>query len=118
MDYRLKYRTGPRVEKQRFDSVEALFVRTQELLDESVSSAPGDEVKAPFRNYDAIEVVHGRIELTLSEGRIGKKVRGGVDVRRDGSAEAFVGRTSRSLIEPRPGETMLEALRRELLAAT
>lgn len=118
MRLQLKYRTGPRVLKERPASIDELFTRTGELLVECVASAPGGEVKAPFRNYDAIEVVHGRIELSIADGRFGSKTRGGIDVRRDGSAEAFLGRTSRSVIESRPGENLVDALRRELLAAT
>ena len=115
---RLKCRTGPSVTKERFETTDALFARVAGLLMDLKDSAPGDDVKSAFRSYEAIEVVHGRIEVSIARRRFGGTVRGGIDVRRDGSAEAFLGRTSRKLIEPRPSESLVDALERELLAAT
>jgi hypothetical protein len=55
--------------------------------------------------------VVGRIEIVGRRGLVSRD-RAGIDVRGDGSIEAFVGRTSREPIEPLPGESVIAALRR------
>lgn len=112
--YVLKLREGPTVARERFESAQQLFARVEDLSEEMAERAGRTPVKSIFRDYEAIELVHGRIEVSISEGPL-KRRRGGIDVRRDGSIEAFVGRANRSVVEPTPGETIPQALRRELL---
>lgn len=112
--YALKVREGSKVTRQRCETADELFRVVETLADEMSDRADRTPVKSMFRDYDAIDLVHGRIEVSISNGRF-KQRRGGIDVRRDGSIEAFVGRTSRSVVEPTPGETIPQSLKRELL---
>lgn len=112
--FTLKVREGSKVTRSHCATVDELFDEVERLTEEMADRAPGGAVNSMFRNYEAIELVHGRIEVSIATGRF-KHRRGGIDVRRDGSIEAFVGRTSRTVVEPTPGETIPHSLRRELL---
>lgn len=101
--------------KFTFDSEDELFAKVAEEFEAQLADARALEGKgqaSPLRNYEAIEIVHSRIEVAV--GGAFAKSRGGIDIRRDASAEAWVGRTNRVLIEPRPGEDLIAALRREI----
>lgn len=112
--YTLKVREGSSVKRSRHETADELFDAVSRLSEELSDRADRQPVKSMFRDYEAIELVHGRVEVSIATGRF-KHRRGGIDVRRDGSIEAFVGRTNRTVVEPTPGETVPQALRRELL---
>jgi hypothetical protein len=61
------------------------------------------------RDYEPVRQVAARGELA-GPGRL----RAGVDLRGDGSAEAYIGRWRKQLVERRSGETAYDALRRAL----
>jgi hypothetical protein len=62
-----------------------------------------------IRRLEPVQIVVARLELAGPRG-----VRAGVDVRGDGSSEAFTGRFRRRVVEQRAGESAYDALRREL----
>ena len=64
-----------------------------------------------IRRLQPVQIVVARLELT-GPGRL----RAGVDVRGDGSSEAFTGRVRRRVVEQRDDESPYDALRRELSA--
>jgi hypothetical protein len=108
VSWRVVVRSGPRVEKQRADTLgEAL-----ELLETEVrvaaNTARRPEVDVRLRRFTPAEQVAVRAELR------GPGPRAGFDVRGDGSVQAWTGRVRRRAVEPKGDETVYEALRRAL----
>ena len=84
----------------------ALEQRGRELAREADVRPVGG---ALMRRLEPSQQVVARLELR-GPGR----VRGGIDVRGEGSTEAFTGRLWRKLVEQRSGESAYDALRRAL----
>jgi hypothetical protein len=113
LPWKLTVRAGPRVERQRFADLEAALDAVEARGRELVRDAPRDAVDVRYKRFEPIQQVAARIELAGPE-RLVPSVRGGVDIRGDGSTEAYVGRVRRQLVEQRKGETAYGALRRAL----
>ena len=106
MPWQVTTRVGPKVRK----SEAATLDEAVENLRAGLATAPRREtVDLRVRTFEPIQQVAARGELA-GPGR----ARGGVDVRGDGSAEAFTGRLRRRVVEPEPGEDAFSALRRAL----
>jgi hypothetical protein len=106
-------RAGPRVERRRFDGLEQALAALEQRGRELARSAPDEVVDAKIRRFEPVEQVLARLELAGPE-RLIPSVRAGVDVRGDGSTEAFQGRIRRTVLDQRPGEDAFAALRRAL----
>jgi hypothetical protein len=110
VSYRVTVRTGPKVERERHvelrDALTALERRGSELQQQADGRPQGGGL---MRRIEPVQQVVARLELA-GPGRL----RAGVDVRGDGSTEAFTGRLRRRLVKQRPGESAYDALRREL----
>jgi hypothetical protein len=108
--YTVTIRSGARVRKERFrelgDALDAMEERGRELERGADADAVGGTL---IRRIEPVQQVVARLELA-GPGRL----RAGIDVRGNGSSEAFTGRVRRRLIEQRRGESAYEALRREL----
>jgi hypothetical protein len=99
-------RTGPKVERLDAGTLEEAL----DAVELHARAAANTERRAPVdtrvRRYEPGDQVAVRAELR------GPRMNAGVDVRGDGSVEAWTGRIRRRAIEPGDGETAYEALRR------
>jgi hypothetical protein len=108
--YTITVRVGAKVDRERADelgpALEALERRGRELERSSRATPAGGRL---MRRFEPVQQVVARLELA-GPGRL----RAGVDVRGDGSSEAFTGRVRRTLIRQEDGESPYDALRRVL----
>jgi hypothetical protein len=107
--YRLTIRRRGATDRERFTTLHDALEALEAQLDVLVATERRGRGRAFAREYEAIQQVSVRGQLAGPRG-----VRGGVDLRGDGSAEAFTGHWRRRLVERRSGETAYEALRRVL----
>jgi hypothetical protein len=109
-DYRVTLRSGGKVRRERFetlaDALDAIEREGSELQRQADARPVGGRM---MRRMEPVQQVVARLELA-GPGRI----RAGVDVRGDGSSEAFTGRLRRQLLEQRRRESAYDALRRAL----
>jgi hypothetical protein len=110
-EYTLTVRCGAKVRKERHRDLEAALAAIERIGAELADGASARPVGGTLiRRIEPVQQVLGRIEVS-GPGR----VRAGVDVRGDGSSEAFTGRVRRKLVEQRRGESAYDALRRALI---
>jgi hypothetical protein len=108
--YTLTVRAGAKVRKERCAALEeALAAMEREGLEHERSANGRAHGGTLIRRLEPVQIVVARLELS-GPGRL----RAGVDVRGDGSSEAFTGRLRRRVVQQRQGETPYDALRREL----
>jgi hypothetical protein len=106
--YKLTVRRRGTTERERFATLGEALHALESRLDALAPAERRRPERSIARSYEPVAQVAVRGELA------GRGVRGGVDVRGDGSAEAFTGRWRRVLVERGAGETAYEALRRAL----
>jgi hypothetical protein len=112
-NWTLTVRNGPRVEHFHFGTLGETLDALERRIEELAPSARRHALQIARRRYEPARQVAVRAEVT-GPGGVLARVRGGVDLRGDGSAEAYTGRFKRSLVELRAGETPYEGLRRML----
>jgi hypothetical protein len=108
--YRLTIRRRGASQRERFERLDDALAALEDRLDELASRERRPAQRALAHEYQPVAQVAARGEISGP-----RRLRAGVDLRGDGSAEAFTGRLVRRLVERRPGETAYEALRRILV---
>jgi hypothetical protein len=108
--YTLTVREGGRVRKSQHRGLyEALSELEREGRELETGAHARPEGGTIIRKLDPVEIVVARLELSGP-----RRLRAGVDVRGNGSSEAFSGRLRRRVIEQGANESPYDALRREL----
>lgn len=115
MPWRLTVRTGARVQRARFEDLDEALDALETRAGELIAAAPKRALELRYTRYAPVAQVYARLELAGPE-RLLPSLRAGLDVRGDGSTEAYRGRVRRELVERRKGETPCAALRRVLAA--
>ncbi|MDO8188376.1 hypothetical protein Q5424_20935 [Conexibacter sp. JD483] len=113
--YTLTVRDGPRVVHEHHRELETALDALQARVLELTARRPREALDVKTRTFAPAEQVVARAELRGPE-RLLPRIRAGVDVRGDGSAEAWTGRARRQPIAREDGESALSALRRTVAA--
>ena len=108
MAYRLTVRRRGVTDRERHGTLPEALTALEARLDELGPRERRGTERALARELEPVKQVAVRGEIA------GPGERGGVDVRGDGSLEAYTGRWRRTLLVPQPGETAYDALRRAL----
>ena len=109
-NYTVTIRADSRARKERFDELSAALAAIEARGRELQAAAHERPVGGTLiRRLEPVQLVVARLEVS-GPG----KLRAGVDVRGDGSSEAFTGRLRRQVLEQRDGESAYDALRRAL----
>jgi hypothetical protein len=108
--YTVTVRDGARVRKEHRAGLDEALAELESEGRELEQAAHERPVGGTlFRRLEPVQMVVARLELSGP-----RRLRAGVDVRGDGSSEAFTGRLRRRVLEQRDGESAYDALRREL----
>ncbi|MEA2169227.1 MAG: hypothetical protein QOF76_2527 [Solirubrobacteraceae bacterium] len=108
MAWRLVVRSGGNVERSKHETAAGALDALESACRAIATRDRRDAVTVAKRTYEPVVQVAARAEVQ------GPGVRAGVDVRGDGSTEAYVGRWRRTLVEQRKKESAYDALRRVL----
>jgi hypothetical protein len=104
-------RVGSKVRREDFDALDAALHALERDMRALAQTERRATVDLRYREFAPVAQVAARGELS-GPGRL----RAGIDLRGDGSAEAFTGRLRRRVVEQREEESPYDALRRVLNA--
>ena len=108
--WKLTERVRGKVNRESFDSLDAALTELEARADARAREADMQpEGGGIMRRIEPVQQVVARLELAGP-----RRLRAGIDVRGDGSTEAWTGRFRREVVEQRAGENAFIALRRAL----
>ena len=109
----LTVRNGPKVQRERFDTLEAAVDELETRAARLTLHAGRETIDLKVREFvPAVQVV-ARLEVS-GPGRFVPPKRGGVDVHGDGSVSAYVGGVRRRPVQAKGNKTPYDALRKAL----
>ena len=108
LSYKVDVRDGSNVVKARFETLDEALGELEAALSAIAARTDVAPTKVFHRELAPVQQVAARGSIS------GAGVRGGVDVRGDGSMEAWTGRWVRALVERRGRESAFRALKRAL----
>ena len=111
MEWKVVVRSGPRVRRIEAGSLDAALELIEARARELARGPGRESVELRYKTFEPVQQVAHRIELSGP-----RRARGGVDVRGDGSVEAWTGKLRRRVVEQEKGESPYDALRRTLEA--
>ena len=106
--WQLVIRHGSRVERAAFASLDDAILEMRRRTEAIRTEGPLDQVGA-LRDYEPGQQVHARLELSTGGLFRGREV--GIDVMGDGALVPYVGVIRKHRLEPRDGETAVDAVR-------
>jgi hypothetical protein len=109
--WRLVIRHGPRVERQRYEDLDAALQAMERRADEIRAEGPLREISA-LRDYPPRARVHARLEL--STGGLIRGREAGVDVMGDGTLVPYVGVVRKRRLDTPARESAFDAVREAL----
>jgi hypothetical protein len=111
VEYRVVVRSGPRVARLEAGSLDAALELIEARARELARGPRSEAVELRYKTFEPVQQVAHRIELSGP-----RRVHAGVDVRGDGSVEAWTGKLRRRVVGQEKGESPYDALRRTLEA--
>jgi hypothetical protein len=111
VEYRVVVRSGPRVARLEAGSLDAALELIEARARELARGPRSEAVELRYKTFEPVQQVAHRLELSGP-----RRVHAGVDVRGDGSVEAWTGKLRRRVVEQEKGESPYDALRRTLEA--
>jgi hypothetical protein len=113
VSWRLTVRTDGQVDQQRFEGLDQLLDALERRGRELSGQKRAEPVNVKFTRFEPAQQVVARLEIAGPERWL-PSVKAGVDVRGDGSAQAFRGGIRRISLDQQAGEDAFTALRRAL----